>query len=130
MTKRDFRAKTINGKWVYGAYLFDPIHDRHFILTFDISGNIREQRVDGETVGQNTGEKDMRGKEIYKDDIVKANHWLDKRKRINGEVKYEKGGFIIDFTDIEIILSIMESKEMEIIGNKFDNPELLKKETK
>ena len=78
-------------KWVHGSYLYDLIHDRHFILTYDPSGNIRENCINPKTIGQYTGEHDSHNIDIYGGDIEKANHWLDKRRRINGEVKYEKG---------------------------------------
>ena len=75
-------------------------------------------------VMQFTGLKDKNGKEIYEGDILEA---LDKHK---GFVKYEKDSFIVDGKATHIfytsfrILSLHISQQ-EIIGNIYQNPELL-----
>lgn len=68
-----FRAKTLgkNPKLIYGYYLYDPIHDRHFILSHDAMGNVRETIIDPETLSRFTGLKSQSGQEIYEGDIVK-----------------------------------------------------------
>ncbi|AVK98866.1 hypothetical protein FCT18_14640 [Lysinibacillus sphaericus] len=70
---------------------------------------------------QYTGLKGKNGKEIYEGDIVKGwkdSHWHDGKDRVLKEVEWidEMGGFNI----IQI-----EMRECEVIGNIYENPELL-----
>ena len=81
--------------------------------------------TDENTIGQYTGLHDKNGKEIYEGDIVKA---LISGRWFVGKVIYEHSGFTID---------VMNNKELEfgrrgiiehwteVIGNIYDNPELL-----
>ncbi len=82
-------------------------------------------RIDVNTIGQYTGLHDKNGKEIYEGDIVKA---LISGRWFVGKVIYEHSGFTID---------VMNNKELEfgrrgiiehwteVIGNIYENPELL-----
>lgn len=80
-----------------------------------------------ETVGQYTGLHDKNGKEIYEGDIVKA---LINGIWYIGQVVYEHSGFTIDVTNNKQLefgrMGIIEIFT-EVIGNIYDNPELLKK---
>ncbi len=76
------------------------------------------------TIMQYTGLKDKNGVEIYEGDIVKVPHWSDKRRRICGEIKFVDGAFIINLTDMEYIIMVAET--IEVIGNIYENKELLK----
>lgn len=65
-----FKAKSIyNGEWVYGDLLHQS-DGTHIYMGKSEGEHILCPRVDPSTVCQFTGEKDMRGKEIYIGDII------------------------------------------------------------
>lgn len=131
-----FRGKDLlKNKWVYGylSEIFGKDSRRFTIdeaIHFDADGNsLNVFEVYPETVGQFTGFYDKNDKEIYDGDVLKSNYedyiyW----------VKYENGGFYIyndmgRYGSIKRAFEVYKECEMqvEIIGNIYDNPELLEK---
>lgn len=128
-----FKGKRIdNGKWVEGFY-FCMVHDdgrhvHHFIMPLgaDLSlGTPIEKiqvEVDHETICQCIGSTDKNGKKIWENDIVHIWPYKSLEDSIC-KVIYRRGMFIGELAD-GCEDSIMRN-DIEVIGNIFDNPELL-----
>lgn len=77
--------------------------------------------------GQYTGLKDKNGKKIYEGDIVQT---LCKGEKDIGKIIYEYNGFTIDVMNMNRYYGRVNLLEnfVEVIGNIYDNPELLEVE--
>lgn len=76
-----------------------------------------------DTIGQFTGLTDKNDKKIFEGDIVKGKDNLEKSLEVYGYIDHKYGSFVIvgDFMTHYRWLDY----EVEVIGNIYDNPELL-----
>ena len=112
-----FKAKSVdNGEWIEGFYYFteNPKLQNHHII--DKQGNC--YGVIPETVCEYTGLMDKNGKRIFENDIVLCN-------------RYDDENYQVVMSDIWNLPREMFGSNLnwrEVIGNIFENPELLKGE--
>ena len=147
-----FRGKSIDtDEWVFGSFVMDALEQFNglcgvdgFIRLYDKNKRKTQMyEVDRETVGQYTGMKDKHGKRIFEGDIVRATieraEGLKSPRTENGAIGYDCIGMIglilykdkngenvwSDFFNELSLSGLIEDYYFEIIGNIYDNRELL-----
>ncbi len=120
-----FRGKrTDNSEWVEGYYCPTPFSrfpcKPSIYPVSTINSHWHGIEVNPETVGQYTGLKDKNGTKIFESDVLRC--W-------GGEYAfgYWEHDIIIvaAFWDMSATAAMTESEFAEIVGNIYDNPELL-----
>lgn len=114
-----FRGKRVdNEEWIEG-YLYRISEKMNpFIMLPDSKGESYE--VDSKTVGQYTGLADRNGKKIFEDDIVTLPRYGGGKTK---SVVYFSGGkFAVNGSNYAF--KDICPKNMSVIGNIYDNPEL------
>lgn len=128
-----FRGKrTDNGAWVYGAFClkdadspFGEMLDRPSIIKYDPPCDGFWYRVNQETVGQYTGIDDALGNAVYEGDICSFDDEL-----MVVEWHEEDAMFFmrsLDGTNWTTNFSEVSGREIKVMYNIHDNPELLEK---
>lgn len=95
------------------------------------NGNMSGVFIDGDfflkeevELMQYTGLKDKNGKEIYEGDIVQATYY---GKKVIGSINYWLGCFILENSCVSDN-QLFVFDHVEVIGNIYENPELLKED--
>ena len=129
-----FRGKRlIDGTWIYGGFM-----KTQRINKYQVGGTSRYNTIIPETLGQYVGLHDKNGREIYEGDIVKVfsdcdGYYIEK-KDINGIVLFDDEfglDYIINFNHIRGCCEEYlgnHRDNIEVIGNVYDSPQLLKGE--
>lgn len=121
-----FRGKrTDNGEWVYGVPTKDGRGEMVMVENiFECEEyNCRGANclyVDENTVGQYTGLKDKNGTKIFEGDIV-----LLKGDEEPYQVAFDESCFQVYGNSICYVMDNFYDHDIEVIGNIYDNPELL-----
>lgn len=130
-----FKAKRIdNGEWVEGCLVID--HSRSNLFEYRMqpveSGVLYAPPIDPETLCQFTGLCDKNGNKIWENDILMAH--LDEfypEDTTCETVEWGFAGFVVheaNSTDREY-LDKFDLEHYEVVGNIFDNKELLQEES-
>lgn len=120
-----FRGKrTDNGEWVYGNLVRGCDKKYAYIVEFGNEELCRNYvDVHPETVGQYTGLADKNGTKIFEGDIVKR-FWFG--KMCIYQIDYDNGlASFIGRAGMKFTAFYYDSEEFEVVGNIYDNPELL-----
>ena len=138
------------GEWVEGAYYIEPYTDKRFIIQWNSTGLGFNEfiEVDEESVCQYTGLKDKNGKLIWENDVVRFKHekfdfddglepW--ERSCLPNKKEYTRN-YAVEFCNTSTHYGLrfrnksiwfmvhrmtVVMHDVEVIGNIFDNPELM-----
>ena len=130
-----FRGKSVtNGEWLYGCLLKNEEGKFAVVKPFKVNmdNECSYYEVDEDTIGQFTGLHDKNGKEIYEGDILIC---IGQREDNMGQKYYRKvlfnnGSFGMKIPEYNCTSSLCNhvvngNLNWEVIGNIYDNPELL-----
>lgn len=126
-TKKAFvNGEWVKGFWIYGNLLID--NDKYcYIIPFEnvdydfgYLDSCEVFNVISKTVGQCTVLKDKNGKKIFEGDVCNYGDYVGVISFDEDECK-----FILTYDETDITdFSCIWGKELEVIGNIFENPEL------
>ena len=122
-----FKAKRIdNGEWIVGDLIHEPFGT---YIQSVVDGKRIKSKVIECTICQYTGLADKNGNKIWENDIC------DRKEKYPEIVKYNEGDFTLDYSYAagkdygynycNLGFYVCQRKIVEVIGNIFDNPELL-----
>lgn len=127
-----FKGKRVdNGEWVEGCLITDETEDSKrfigYVIGTDEDGiphDLDVVQVDPSTICQCTGVKDKNGKLIWENDIVS---YCDCTKE-DYVIAWEQNKACFEYQEYSCSMMNFDELsgcEVEVIGNIFDNPELL-----
>ena len=132
MREYEFRGKEKTIGWVYGSLLYFGANE-YAIHLLNAEGSLI---VDPETVGRLIGKKDIKNTPIYEGDICKFKFMEEPNKPIeligsfawnDEDLRYEIDIYSNEYPEYICLYYIGNGQiyDFEIIGNIFDNAELL-----
>lgn len=122
-----FRGKkTSNGEWGYGDLWCNLYGGRRVFIVSPINtqDTMGVNEVNLETIGQYTGLTDKNGTKIFEGDIVK---YGDTVHNVVFEQRNGTAYFGLVYSTLETLSFgyYQDLKQIEVIGNIYDNPELV-----
>lgn len=137
MRKIKYRGKQMkNGKWIYGFY-FEIEHndDKSHVHGYITANPLLEKmpkdvasfiEIYTNTIGQFIGFSDINDKEIYEGDILRCEDTYDLVRDFVGVVDFADASFRISNNGFTYYR--WQDYRVEVIGNIYENPELLEVE--
>lgn len=130
-----FRGKRVdNSEWVYSSFIMQDKEHKLLSTEVELFDGDKWRAVNPETVGQYTGLTDRNGKKIFEGDIV----------RYRPEYRCEPMQAVVEYCSDKWNYPAFDLKDhgyeanglqctheegcCEVIGNIYDNPELIKEE--
>jgi uncharacterized phage protein (TIGR01671 family) len=130
-----FRGKAKNGDWVYGNFAKVERNDDSGLYDYHIIQMPKDgytAYIDPETIGQYTGLCDENGTKIFEGDIVETirNNFIHPEAAKVGRVMWCEAysGYAVVYAERANSFLANENERSEVIGNIYDNPELLEVE--
>ena len=132
--KRKGWQKSDKTEWIYGYYFWSKRTDKrkhihHFILAWGAKQRVKEAidedqvEIDPETLGQYINKKDRYDNPIFEKDIVEI--FAEDEEKFTVEWDFDTAGIGMSGNiSIYVTFDNYSEREIEIIGNIFDNPEL------
>lgn len=125
MREIEFRAKDEYGNWIYGLLTGNKYNlNEYAIFTQPYHGIYP---IEKETIGQYTGLKDKNGVKIFEGDIVKIGKILWKVEWFDDFCEFRLSN-VSNESNKSFLNYYMCKYDLEVIGNIYDNPELLERE--
>ena len=129
-----FKAKRKdNGEWVEGYYRADPDLDTHYICGWNYYASENglerepfEEEINPDTICQYTGLTDKNGKKIWENDIVEERYRGVITMRYHVLWDFKEASWMLETkSSARYGIYALNQRKFEVVGNIFDNSDLL-----